>query len=139
MTLFLSAITSRTSRVSIASRGGCVVEGDAVKNVSEFSLETLLRGFERVEIAAVNQCAGNRRGFFEPRALGLQWGHGAMGNARWSGVRLGDVLRRVGFKNGALEVAFDGADAPLVAKTPDLSKACRCGRPWMRIPSSPSR
>jgi len=99
------------------------VEGDAVKNVSEFSLETLRRDFERVEIAAVNQCAGNRRGLFEPRAPGVQWGHGAMGNARWSGVRLGDVLRRVGFKNGALEVAFDGADAPLIAKTPDFIKS----------------
>ncbi|MGH8531228.1 MAG: molybdopterin-dependent oxidoreductase, partial [Gammaproteobacteria bacterium] len=65
------------------------VEGDAVKKVSEFSIETLLRSFERVEIAAVNQCAGNRRGLFEPRAPGVQWGHGAMGNARWSGVRLG--------------------------------------------------
>ena len=99
------------------------VEGDAVKNVSEFNLETLRRDFERVEIAAVNQCAGNRRGLFEPRAPGVQWGHGAMGNARWSGVRLGDVLRRVGFRNGALEVAFDGADAPLIAKTPDFIKS----------------
>src|SRR6185503_9468327 len=51
-----------------------------------------LAGFERVEIAAVNQCSGNSRGFFEPRVAGAQWGNGGMGNARWTGVRLRDVL-----------------------------------------------
>ena len=51
-----------------------------------------LSQFERVEIAAVNQCSGNSRGFFEPRVAGAQWGNGGMGNARWTGVRLRDVL-----------------------------------------------
>jgi DMSO/TMAO reductase YedYZ molybdopterin-dependent catalytic subunit len=41
----------------------------------------------RVELAAVNQCSGNSRGFFLPRVAGAQWAHGAMGNARWTGVR----------------------------------------------------
>jgi len=59
----------------------------------ELSLSlTELAQFERVEIAAVNQCSGNSRGFFEPRVAGAQWGNGGMGNARWTGVRLRDVL-----------------------------------------------
>ena len=33
------------------------------------------------EIAAVNQCSGNSRGFFLPRVAGGQWANGAMGNA----------------------------------------------------------
>ena len=46
----------------------------------------------RVSLAAVNQCAGNGRGLFNPRMVGAQWGNGAMGNALWEGVRLKDVL-----------------------------------------------
>ncbi len=33
----------------------------------------------RFEIAAVNQCSGNSRGFFQPRVPGGQWG-----TARWA-------------------------------------------------------
>ena len=48
----------------------------------------------RVEIAAVNQCSGNSRKLFSPRVPGAQWGHGAMGNARWMGVPLRNFLDR---------------------------------------------
>ena len=49
-------------------------------------------GLVRVELAAVNQCSGNSRGLFQPRVPGAQWGNGAMGNAKWLGVRLRDIL-----------------------------------------------
>lgn len=39
-----------------------------------------------MDLAAVNQCSGNSRGFFQPRVAGGEWGNGAMGNARWTGV-----------------------------------------------------
>ena len=42
-------------------------------------------------MVAVNQCSGNSRSLFEPRVPGGQWGNGAMGNARWTGVRLADA------------------------------------------------
>src|SRR5271155_136753 len=64
----------------------------------------------RAEMAAVNQCSGNSRGLFLPRVAGGQWGNGAMGNARWTGVRLADLLRRAGLKAGAVEVSFLGMD-----------------------------
>ena len=87
------------------------------------SLKELKSGFEHVSVAAVNQCAGNRRGLFTPRVPGVQWGNGAMGNALWRGVRLRDVLHRAGVAHDALEVVFDGADSPLLPATPDFLKS----------------
>ncbi|MEE7492041.1 oxidase [Methylobacterium oryzae] len=77
----------------------------------------------RFEIAAVNQCSGNSRGLFEPRVPGAQWANGSMGNARWTGVRLKDVLDRVGVKAGAVQVRFSGLDEPVVDDAPDFKKS----------------
>ena len=77
----------------------------------------------RVEMAAVNQCSGNSRGLFEPRIAGGQWQNGAMGNAKWTGVRLRDLLDRVGVKPGAVAVRFNGLDEPVVAGAPDFMKS----------------
>ena len=77
----------------------------------------------RVEMAAVNQCSGNSRGFFEPRVDGGEWANGAMGNARWIGVRLKDVLDRAGVKAGAVQVRFNGMDEPVVSDGPDFMKS----------------
>ena len=77
----------------------------------------------RFEIAAVNQCSGNSRGFFQPRVPGGEWGNGAMGNAKWTGVRLRDVLDRAGVKAGAVAVRFNGLDEPVVDGAPDFMKS----------------
>jgi len=77
----------------------------------------------RVDLAAVNQCSGNSRGYFQPRVAGGQWGNGAMGNARWTGVRLRDVLDRAGIKSGAVAVRFNGLDQPTVDNGPDFIKS----------------
>jgi DMSO/TMAO reductase YedYZ molybdopterin-dependent catalytic subunit len=86
------------------------------------SIDDLLK-MPRVELAAVNQCSGNSRGFFLPRVAGAQWAHGAMGNARWTGVRLKDVLDRAGVKAGAVQVRFNGLDEPVVPEAPDFKKS----------------
>src|ERR1700675_422735 len=65
-----------------------------VNQVLSLSLNDLVHGLPRVELVAVNQCSGNSRGYFLPRVPGAQWAHGAMGNARWRGVRLREVLDR---------------------------------------------
>ncbi len=88
----------------------------------EVSLAEIL-AMPRVELAAVNQCAGNSRGYFQPRVAGAQWGNGGMGNARWTGVRLKDVLDRAGVKPGAMQVRFNGLDEPLVPDAPDFMKS----------------
>ena len=77
----------------------------------------------RVEIAAVNQCSGNSRGLFSPRVAGGQWGNGAMGNAKWLGVRLRDVLDIAGVAPGAVQVRFGGLDQPVVPTGPDFFKS----------------
>jgi DMSO/TMAO reductase YedYZ molybdopterin-dependent catalytic subunit len=99
------------------------VEGASVKRPLELSLDDLKRGFEHVKLAAVNQCSGNRRGLFTPRAGGVQWTYGAMGNAIWGGVRLRDVLNRAGVNADALEVVLDGADQQALPATPDFVKS----------------
>jgi sulfite dehydrogenase len=76
-----------------------------------------------IEITAVNQCSGNSRGFFAPRVAGGQWGNGAMGNARWTGVRLRDILARAGLQSNAKQVQFRGLDGPVLPETPAFKKA----------------
>jgi DMSO/TMAO reductase YedYZ molybdopterin-dependent catalytic subunit len=77
----------------------------------------------RVEMAAVNQCSGNSRGLFQPRVPGGQWENGAMGNARWIGVRLRDVLDRAGVKSGAVAARFKGLDEALIESAPTFMKS----------------
>jgi Oxidoreductase molybdopterin binding domain/Mo-co oxidoreductase dimerisation domain len=93
-----------------------------VNKVLSLSLKDVL-SLPRVETAAVNQCSGNSRGFFQPRVAGGQWANGAMGNARWTGVRLKDVLDRAGVKAGSVQVRFNGMDQPVVPDGPDFMKS----------------
>ena len=93
-----------------------------VSKVLSLSVDDLLK-MPRVELAAINQCSGNSRGFFLPRVPGAQWGHGAMGNAQWTGVRLKDVLDLAGVRAGAVQVRFDGLDEPVVTEAPDFKKS----------------
>ena len=98
------------------------IRGHVRQSVS-LTLDDLVREFKPFEIAAVNQCSGNSRGFFSPRVAGGQWANGAMGNARWSGVRLKDVLDRAGINAGALQVRFNGLDTGMIPQTPDFMKS----------------
>lgn len=65
------------------------------------------------------QCAGNGRAFFEPPVAGVQWEKGAVGTARWTGVRLADVLRQAGARLSARYVWLDGADRG-IGRAPDF-------------------
>jgi len=99
------------------------VGGPSIARPLELSLEELKRDFTRVSLPAINQCSGNRRGFFSPRVPGVQWGNGAMGHASWGGVRLRDVLRKCSLQGNALEVVLNGADGALLPQTPDFQKS----------------
>jgi DMSO/TMAO reductase YedYZ molybdopterin-dependent catalytic subunit len=87
------------------------------------SVEALKARFAAAEVVAVNQCSGNGRGFFKPRVPGGQLGNGAMGCARWGGVRLADVLQAAGIRTGAKQVLLDGLDKPQFPGVPDFVKA----------------
>src|SRR2546423_12988756 len=69
-----------------------------VNQTLSLSLKDIFQGLPRVDIAAVNQCAGASRLYAEPRVAGAQWANGSMSNAIWTGVRLKDVLDRAGVK-----------------------------------------
>ena len=99
------------------------VGGDAAERGFELGMDELKRDFEPVELVAVCQCAGNRRGFSAPHVPGVEWGSGAMGNARWKGARLKDILARAGMKKDAVEIAFNGSDRALIERAPAFVKS----------------
>jgi DMSO/TMAO reductase YedYZ molybdopterin-dependent catalytic subunit len=91
-----------------------------VKNELNISLNELKRDFEQVEVTAVQQCGGNSRSAFKPITGGIQWGSGAMGCAKFKGVRLRDLLNRAGLKKGAHWIGFNGKDNAAYYKTPNF-------------------
>lgn len=109
--------------VSVDAETFALKIGGHVNKPLSLSLKDLLKDFPRVELAAVNQCSGNSRGFFEPRVAGGEWANGAMGNALWAGVRLKDILDRAGVKSGAVQVRFTGLDQALGPEAPRFVKS----------------
>jgi DMSO/TMAO reductase YedYZ molybdopterin-dependent catalytic subunit len=87
------------------------------------SLDDLRKQFEPVFLIAVNQCSGNSRSLFNPRVFGGQWGNGAVGNAKWTGVRVRDLLGKAKPKAGAIEVAFSGLDRAPLPTVPNFVKS----------------
>jgi len=71
-----------------------------------------LQKLEPATVTNTLECAGNGRAFFEPRAPGIQWQRGAVGNARWMGPRLKDILNRAGVKPTGKHVVFKGLEEP---------------------------
>src|SRR5260370_11867671 len=96
------------------------VDGEVATPLT-FTMEDL-KMLPPVELVSVAECAGNGRGFYEPPVPGLQWGNGGVGNGRWRGVRLADVLKRAGVKDSARGILLDGADVPLGAM-PDFQRS----------------
>jgi DMSO/TMAO reductase YedYZ molybdopterin-dependent catalytic subunit len=95
----------------------------AVKSPLSLALAEVVRAGDIIEVAAVNQCAGNGRGLFQPRVPGAQWANGAMGNAMWRGVRLRDLLDKAGITGAAKHVRFTGLDTALVEGAPQFRKS----------------
>ncbi len=86
----------------------------------DISLNSLKHDFEQVEVTAVLQCGGNSRSAFKPMAGGVQWGSGAMGCAKWKGVRLSDILHRAGLKKEAHWIGFNGSEKAAYYETPNF-------------------
>jgi DMSO/TMAO reductase YedYZ molybdopterin-dependent catalytic subunit len=97
--------------------------GGHVERPLDLSLADLRTRFEQVSVVAVNQCAGNGRASFGPRVPGVQWGRGAVGNAKWTGVRLRDLLAAAAPRTGAVEVAFGGMDRAPLESVPRFEKS----------------
>jgi DMSO/TMAO reductase YedYZ molybdopterin-dependent catalytic subunit len=80
-----------------------------VGKVLKLSYDEVKR-FPSKTVTATLECSGNGRSFLEPKKKGVQWGIGAVGNARWTGVPVAEVLKRAEVKPGAVDVVFVGAD-----------------------------
>ena len=98
------------------------VSGNVSKPLA-LSLAELKAKFKPVTVVALCQCAGNARSFFEPRVPGGQWGFGAMSNARWTGVRLSELLNATGVKSGSIQVGLRGLDTAPLPQTPIYEKS----------------
>ncbi|MGH9731646.1 MAG: molybdopterin-dependent oxidoreductase, partial [Candidatus Acidiferrales bacterium] len=85
------------------------VEGNVTKPLA-LSFSDLLHKFRPVTFTAVNQCSGNSRSRFGPRVPGGQWGNGAMGCARWTGVHFRELLDMAGVKSGSVQVQMQGLE-----------------------------
>ena len=84
-----------------------------VERAATFSFDELFREFPRHEVTATVVCAGMRREEFlaiGPLPGELPWGPEPASNGHWSGVRLRDVLQRVGVGKSAKFVEFIGLD-----------------------------
>lgn len=84
-----------------------------VDNPLKLTIADLKEQFEVVKLALVIECGGNGRFFFSPPAGGNQWTYGAVGCAYFTGVRLRDVLKKAGVKDGVVYTAHEGADPHL--------------------------
>ena len=77
-----------------------------------------LRRLPRAKVVSTHECTGNGRSFFGTQqgtpASGTQWTLGAVGTVTWEGVRLRDVLRKVGIRQDAVSVQGAGLDANYV-------------------------
>jgi len=87
------------------------IEG-LVKKPLQVSLPELQAMFNQRTVVATLTCAGNRRSEHSAvkEVSGVQWQAGAIGNAKWSGVTLADLLTKAGVKEGAKHVWFEGVD-----------------------------
>ncbi|MFI8929983.1 sulfite oxidase [Streptomyces sp. NPDC053474] len=96
----------------------------------EFTLADLHRLPSTTRTAFV-ECAGNGRSLFTAQqgqqVSGTPWTLGAIGQARWCGVRLADVLRRAGLARDAVDVMPRGLDGDYV--TADGTNLGRVRRP----------
>ncbi|MCW0232003.1 MAG: sulfite oxidase [Ferrovibrio sp.] len=99
------------------------VDGEVNKTL-KLTLGELKQKFKPVTYALQMECGGNGRSFFEPKASGNQWTNGAISNARWTGVRLKDVLDAAGLKSSAVYTGHYGRDTHLSgdASKPAISR-----------------
>jgi len=97
------------------------VEGESASSFRSYTLDELKSKFENISLNLTLECGGNGRKEFNPPAKGNQWSTGAVGCARWTGIRLRDLLQDVGYKQNAVYVAYYGADTHLSGDPNKLS------------------
>ncbi len=89
------------------------ITGESCVNPRKYTLAELKRKFKKYSYALTLECGGNGRAEFDPPAKGNQWSTGAVGCAKWTGIRLRDVLEDCGVADDAVYIGYYGADTHL--------------------------
>ena len=84
-----------------------------------------LKAMPKEDVIMTMQCSGNRRSGFNiiEKTSGTKWGQGAISTAKWTGVRLSNVLKNAGMcdvsmlqeKDGIEHVQFHAVDGMMVS------------------------
>lgn len=105
------------------------IDGE-VAQPKAWALDELKSAFKPADVTAVIECAGNGRVFLDPPTDGAQWTNGAIACARWTGIRLRDVLLASGLKDSAVytghyspDVKTDGSGKPAISRGLPIAKA----------------
>lgn len=88
------------------------IEGESAKTTKSYTLADLKK-FPKHTYQLTLECGGNGRYEFNPPAKGNQWTVGAVSCAKWTGVRLKDLLQDVGVKSDAVYIGYYAADTHL--------------------------
>jgi sulfane dehydrogenase subunit SoxC len=83
--------------------------GGLVRRSMQLDLDQV-RSRPRVTLPVTMECAGNGRARLSPRPISQPWLSEAIGTAEWTGTPLRPLLEEAGIQDGAVEVAFVGAD-----------------------------
>jgi sulfite oxidase len=86
------------------------IDGEVAKPLALTLAE--LKTMPRSEATCVLQCAGNGRAHHKPVVPGVQWSYGAVGNAKWTGVKVSHLLEAAGVKESAKHLHLFGSDDP---------------------------
>ena len=102
------------------------IDGESVVKSKTYTLAELKSKFKQYSYQLTLECGGNGRSEFDPPAKGNQWTIGAVHCAKWTGVRLRDVLEDAGIKSNAVYIGFHAVDKHLSMdpKKEPISRGC---------------
>ena len=89
------------------------IDGESVNAIKSYSLAELKTKFKAYTYQVTLECGGNGRSEFDPPAKGNQWTIGAVHCARWTGIRLKDLLDDIGVKDDAVYIGYHATDLHL--------------------------
>ncbi len=96
-----------------ASKWTLTIDGESVVAKKTYTLSELKSNFPVYSYDLTLECGGNGRSEFNPPATGNQWTIGAVSCARWTGVRLKDILLDAGIKKDAVYIGYHATDIHL--------------------------
>lgn len=96
-----------------ADKWTLTIDGESVDKTKTYTLAELKSKFQQHTYQLTLECGGNGRSEYNPPAKGNQWTIGAVYCAKWTGIRLRDVLEDVGIKSDAVYIGYHAIDKHL--------------------------